>query len=284
MSIVSNYLFVSYAAISKDNTSWVDVISMRELFRSVAVKKRTAVKIASLNSFRFSKADCDSAFKILKDDEGIRLEFTLDFNESPANTESDIELGTMVITWNYDKDITPEEASRADFVEAVISKTPQSIRYQAKGSKDILSPTYAFLHHKDNDGGYFLYASPRGSVMPKYEIFHKKEFEEIIKNYKKETVDEVYGHIVSKVEERAEFSAGTLFPNPWPKEIMPLYDELFQKTNDQTYSFEHAAYALSGLVQMAIMASDYEFSAGKVVLPGRKFGTLYFHNTGKLKN
>lgn len=258
-------LFISYALIGEDYTSWVDLIPIRDLEEALKTKSKLTIKVINLATMKFFlKAECDAVGSISED----TYSCTLTFGPTEHNIKEDIEQGILTIEW---------EIKEGECPDSIIYKAPSKIFYREidETCNTKTPPTFAYLKHRDNHPKYFLFVNHKGIANTREEIFYVEEFEKNRAKFEPTVYAEIYNYVKTEVDKLTEFSIGTRWPNPWPKELHILYDVLKNE--------EQAAYFLSGLVQKAVMESSYEWTCCKVRLYNRERRTLYFYRTEKLK-
>jgi len=256
-------LFVSYAPLGNDYTSWVDLIPIRDLDEAIRTKRLLTIKLVNLSTMKHVKAECTVVSGFDEDNDQF-FSCDLVFGPTEHNLKEDIEQGTLTIEWDV-----PAEGGTA------IYSSPTRVGYRQKGKTTAVLPSFSYLQHRDNTSQYFLFVDYKGAAKPREEIFYVEEFEKNRAKFSPDDYEEVYGYVKREVEKLTEFSVGTRWPNPWPKELTTLYTTL----NDE----DQSAFFLSGLVQKAVMESPYEWTACKVRLYNRDRRTLYFYRTEKLK-
>jgi hypothetical protein len=267
-------LFISYALIGEDYTSWVDLIPIRDLEEALKTKSKLTIKVVNLATMKFLKAECDAVGSISEH----TYFCTLTFGPTEHNIKEEIEQGILTIEWEIG-------CSSPKWVDAVIYKAPANVYYREIDHAETIGchetcntktpPTFAYLKHRDNRSKYFLFVNHKGIANTREEIFYVEEFEKNRAKFEPTVYAEIYNYVKTEVDKLTEFSIGTRWPNPWPKELHILYDVLKNE--------EQAAYFLSGLVQKAVMESCYEWTCCKVRLYRRERRTLYFYRTEKLK-
>lgn len=256
-------LFISYALLGEDHTSHADLIPMSDLKTALDTSGEMSIKLVNLSTLKFVKAECKVVDEWTKEKDAYIVH--LDFGPTDHNIKEDIEQGVLTLVWDQ----------VCSGIDPAIFKAPTKIMYRAKGETNSVFPEYAYLKHANNRSKYFMFINYKGASSYKEEIFYVEEFEKNKEKFAADVYAKVFEYVKEEVDKLTEFSVGTRWPNPWPKELHILYDVLQDETQ--------AGYFLSGLVQKAVMESPYEWSACKVRLYNRERRTLYFYRTDKLK-
>lgn len=260
-------LFVSYATCDKDCTSWIDLITIRDLEAAIlSDSKELVVRIVNLATMKYLKGECVVSERTSHD--LMTYTCALTFGPTDHNIKEDIEQGTLYLEWYKG---AMDKGGKNFWYQS-----PACVYYYEKNSKTRLEPTYAYLKHMDNDSAYFNFVNYKGVINRRNEIFYYEEHERARELFQPNVYDAIYAYVKTEVEKLHEFSLATRWPNPWPEEIMPIIDTI--KDEDR------AAYFLSALIQKSVMESEYEWTVCKVRLPGRERRSLYFYKTGKLKH
>lgn len=275
-----NYLIISYARISEYSTSDVDIIPLMKVRDALGKGLPLIIRSEDLSTGRYVLSDCTvDATDYYSEKTGRTYEVHLTFGESDLNSENNIDRGVLKIIW--DKIIWGTLTKKDDLFD-VVERAPDRVYWYDEGVDEPCAPSFTFVEHWDNRSGYFYRINEKGQSIKTREIFHKEEHAKLLRLYPEDVIKAVTRYVRKIVESRTEFSVGTLFPQPWNDEMIPLHDVLATSmSHDEAY--EKAAYTLSGIVQTIILESPTEWSVTKVWMRGRKFPTLYFFNTGKPK-
>lgn len=251
-----NSLWISYSHLSEElvgvDTSWVDEIYMKDIVRALASKDGIFEhKCRLMDSPKYCMVEATASYFISEFGYLIQLAYSPRKRDGGKN---DVHPGVTNILWESEEKAFIEVPYRVSFVSG-------------KSNNEEEIPVFRFLPHRDSNTKYFTFIDYKGTKRKMTEVFHKEQFEDYKKLFAVKLYKDILGYVakvVDGIEEDKDFVIGWLFPIPWPKELMKIYDTLLVEYKDEKETFKHAGYMLSGLVQTAILESGHRWETYKM--------------------
>lgn len=258
-----NSVWISYAFIKDNETSWTERIFMKDIVKALSSEDRVIRhKCERADGLRHVTIEAKVSSLVNKDGLTVYLDYSSSNNETSKGKNSG-DPGLLVMHWN---------SELKAFEEA-----PDTLAFTPAKTDEPEFPVFRFLPHRDNSVKYFTFIDYKGAKRRMTEPFHAEQFEKYKKMFDQSTFDTLLEYVAMRVEkagDNGDFAVGWLFPNPWPLEIMPVYHKLLTVFGNEAAAYEHSAYMLSGLVQTAILGSTQKWEAFKMPWGSR---ALMFH-------
>lgn len=267
-------LFVSYSNLDNGHdAAYVDMILMKDLITALE-NPGTPIRIRCfrLDNMRYAWSEVTVERNPSRPDTSVLIIY----GDTEYNRKNSIDVGVVRIEWAELKD--------------VFEMPPKVVVYEPKPGDDgvckVTFPEFAFLRHEDADAESFTFLDHKQTPSIRTEIFHKEKFDETKKMFDKKVYSELLSYVQERVDatpEDGDFTVGQLFPNPWPQEIMPIYNTILAELKDEREAYKKSAYFLSGLVQSAILKSPHKWQAQMVKWPNRPHASMMFRRLSSSK-